>query len=105
MNITENMFDIMKKKNIKSIQLAQKLGVRSSVISSWKTRGTTPPSEYLLSICELLEISIYELLCAEAPTRPDDEQELLDYYRGCTKDDRKIVRDVASRLSTAAKRR
>ena len=103
MNITENMFNIMNTKNIKSVDLARKLGVRSSVISSWKTRKTNPPSEYLLSICELLDVSVYELLGGENDTRPDEEQILLNSYRGCSPEDRQIIRDIACRLSSSPK--
>lgn len=99
MNITEKMFNIMQEKNIKSVQLAQKLGIKSSVISSWKARNSNPPIEYILPICELLDITVYELLDTSDSVTASDERELLTYYRECSKDDRNIIRHFASRLS------
>ena len=40
MNITEKMFNIMQEKNIEPAQLARKLGIKNSVISSWENRNT-----------------------------------------------------------------
>lgn len=62
MEIVERMFLIMKEKNIKSSELADHLGISPSVVSSWKTRKTNPPSEYLLRICEITGVSPYFLL-------------------------------------------
>lgn len=99
MNITEKMFNIMQEKNIKPTQLARKLGIKISVISSWKSRNTNPPSEYILPICELLDITVYELLNPSGSDTTSDEHELLKYYRECSKDDRSIICHFASRLS------
>jgi len=47
----------MESKNIKNIELAEKLNINKSVISNWKTRNTNPPSEMIVAICELLEVN------------------------------------------------
>ena len=99
MNITEKMFNIMQEKNIEPAQLARKLGIKNSVISSWENRNTNPPSEYILPICELLDINVYELLSPSGSDTTSDERELLTYYRECSKNDRNIIRHFASRLS------
>lgn len=99
MNITKKMFNIMQEKNIEPAQLARKLGIKNSVISSWENRNTNPPSEYILPICELLDINVYELLSPSGSDTTSDEHELLKYYRECTNDDRYIIRHFASRLS------
>ena len=62
MTINERIFNTLESKNLKQADLARKLNVRTSVIASWKTRGSNPPIEYAAQICEFLNITIYELL-------------------------------------------
>lgn len=57
MNINERLFQLMEKKNIKYSALAERLNVKPQIITNWKTRGTTPPMEYLPTICEVLGAS------------------------------------------------
>lgn len=57
MKIIERIFNIMKANNIKNVTLAEKLNINKSVISNWKTRNTNPPSEMIIPICELLNVS------------------------------------------------
>lgn len=85
MTICERMFSIMEEKNIKSVQLAQKLNINKSVISSWKKRNSNPPIEYTIQICELLNISVYELLGQE----PNNEIERI--YKMLSAEDKQIV--------------
>ena len=93
MDITEKIFNIMQEKNIKSVQLAQKLGIKDSVIISWESGISNPP------ICELLDINVYELLGSSDSVTTPDERELLKYYRNCNNDDQNIIQHFASRLS------
>ena len=54
MTINERMFKIMEEKYIKPTNLANTLEISKSVVSTWKSRGTNPPIEYVERICELL---------------------------------------------------
>ncbi|MGN0318132.1 MAG: helix-turn-helix transcriptional regulator [Lachnospira sp.] len=65
MKINEKMFKIIKEQGKKKADLARLLEINTSVISTWEKRGTNPPAEYLIRICEFLNISIYELLGVE----------------------------------------
>ena len=65
MQIVERMFFTMKAKKLKSVDLAKKLGISKSVVSSWKSRSTNPPSEYIVPICEFLGVSLHFLLTGE----------------------------------------
>lgn len=58
MNINKRLFQILDQKGIKSTELAGYLNIRKSVISNWKTRGTNPPSELIVPICEFLKIDV-----------------------------------------------
>lgn len=62
MTINEKIFTEIKEKSLKKADLAKLLQVNTSVIATWEKRGTNPPAEYLVRICEFLNISIYELL-------------------------------------------
>lgn len=62
MTINERIFKRIKENNLKKADLARLLKVNTSVIATWEKRGTNPPADYLIQICEFLNISIYELL-------------------------------------------
>lgn len=57
MTINDRIFDTMKSKKITQGDLANALHITQSSITNWKTRGTTPPMEYLPTICEVLGVS------------------------------------------------
>lgn len=101
MTICERMFAIMNEKGIKAVQLAEKLNVRNSVISSWKTRGSNPPSEYLLQICEILDIDINTLLGAEEKKLTLKEEKLLNYFRKCNPGNQDVILNAAKSMQQA----
>lgn len=92
MKIIEIIFEKMNEKGIKQQELADKLGIRKSVVSSWKKRNTNPPLEYIVQICELLEISPNELLGYSNNT-------IEEIYKKLTEEDREIVDNIFSRYS------
>lgn len=65
MTVNEKIFEVMERKNIKNADLAKYLNVKNNVITNWHNRGTEPPIKYIVPICELLDITIYELLGIE----------------------------------------
>lgn len=83
MTITERLFDTAKRKNLKQTDLANALGIKPQLINNWKTRGTTPPMEYLPAICEVLDISWEYLIVGEesAEHYTEDEKRLIEQYR------------------------
>lgn len=86
MSITTRLFDFMQMKNLKQIDLAEHLNVNKSVVTSWKNRGNAPPAEYLVKICEFLDITIFELLGIDpidtaTNELSDDEKQMLKKYR------------------------
>ena len=52
----------MENKKIKWADVARHLGVSRSVVGNWKMRETNPPTEYIVPICELLNVSVEFLL-------------------------------------------
>lgn len=91
MTINQRIFKILDEKHLKQADLARILNVRTSVIASWKTRGSNPPIEYAAQICEFLNITIYELL----DIKNDNEIEIL--YKKLEPKDREIVDNIFNR--------
>ena len=76
MTISERMFFILEEKSLKSVDLANILGVGTGQISTWKKRNTDPPAKYIPQICEFLGISTSFLLTGvEAIPRISKEDE------------------------------
>ena len=95
MKIIERIFNIMDIKNIKNVELAKKLNINKSVISNWKTRKTNPPSEMIIPICELLNVSpIYLLTGKEILNNYSDEEiNLLNKYNLLTEKNKDKVKN------------
>ena len=54
-----------KDKKLTQAQLAEKLGITDRAISKWETGKGMPDSSIMLELCEILEISVNELLSGE----------------------------------------
>ena len=99
MTICERLFKIMNQKGVKAVQIAEKLNISQSVISNWRKRNTNPPIEYALDICEVLNISLYELLGGEENELTADEQQLLEDYRKCNEGNKQFILNAVAGLS------
>lgn len=83
MSLINDILDILSTKNKKQSDLCSYLGINTSTMTNWKNRNTDPPSKYIIPICEFLGVSPYYLLTGKetSPSLPDDELELLKYYK------------------------
>lgn len=83
MTINERMFKLMEEKHIKPINLANTLEISKSVVSTWKSRGTNPPIEYVERICELLEVNIEYFITGkeENDAYTEAEKNMIKNYR------------------------
>lgn len=86
MTFNKILFQLLEDKGIKPIELAKKLGVTTSTVSTWKTKGTDPPVKYLARISELLNTDIYELL-----EIPHQKSEIEVLYSRLSADDKAVV--------------
>lgn len=66
--------DTRKKKNLTQIQLAERLSITDRAVSKWECGRSMPDSSIMLELCEVLEISVNELLTGE-------ELEMEDYNK------------------------
>lgn len=65
-----------KEKNITQEQLAEKLGVTNKSISRWENGKNMPDLSLLIPLCEILEVSINELLCGERLNKINYQEKL-----------------------------
>ncbi|GAG64655.1 unnamed protein product [marine sediment metagenome] len=54
--------EILKKRGIKQIWIAEKLGVSETAVSHWVKGKHIPQPKYILKLSKLLEVSIEELI-------------------------------------------
>ena len=57
--------DCRKKAKLTQVQLAEKLGITDKAISKWERGLSMPDSSIMLELCEILSISVNELLSGE----------------------------------------
>ena len=74
--------DCRKKANLTQMQLAEKLGITDKAISKWERGVAMPDSSIMLELCDILGISVNELLSGEKinmeNSNQKNEQLLLD---------------------------
>ena len=54
-----------KKKGLTQAQLAEKLNITDRAVSKWENGRSLPDSSIMLELCEILEITVNDLLCGE----------------------------------------
>ena len=65
-----------KNKDLTQGQLADKLNITDRAISKWETGKSMPDFDIMLKLCEILEISVNELLCGEMINREQKDEQL-----------------------------
>ena len=63
-----------KEKNLTQAQLAEKLCVTDRAVSKWETGKGLPDASLMLALCEILGISVNELLRGEREMAEDEKQ-------------------------------
>ena len=69
MIISERMFKLMEQKGVTQLELSEKTGIAQSTISDWKRKKTNPSSEKIMAICDVLDVSPFELLQDTIPSK------------------------------------
>ena len=65
-----------RKTNLTQMQLAEKLNITDRAISKWETGKSLPDSSIMLELCNVLGISVNDLLCGEVVTMDNYNKEL-----------------------------
>ena len=83
-----------KKVNLTQMQLAEKLGITDKAISKWERGITMPDTSIMLALCDILGISVNELLSGEKINMENNnqknEQLLLDMAKELEKKNKTI---------------
>ena len=65
-----------KRANLTQLQLAARLGVTDKAVSKWERGITMPDTSIMLELCDVLSISVNDLLCGEVVTMDNYNKEL-----------------------------
>ncbi|MBR5192043.1 MAG: helix-turn-helix transcriptional regulator [Clostridia bacterium] len=65
-----------KKQNLTQMQLAEKLNVTDRAVSKWETGKSMPDSSIMLELCNVLKISVTDLLNGEMLKRENQNKEI-----------------------------
>ena len=77
MIISEKIFMLLEKKKMSQKEFSQRTEISQSTISDWKRKKTNPSSDKILKICEVLQITPYELL-AETDLKDGEKDNVVD---------------------------
>lgn len=67
--------DCRKKSNMTQNKLAEKLGITDRAVSKWETGKSIPDPSIMLELCEILNISVNELLCGKKLDEKEEKKE------------------------------
>ena len=99
MIISERIFELLKERGMSQREFSIRTDISQSAISDWKRKKTNPSAEKIMLICNVLEVTPYELL-GEAESRAElrtehvlidtgsDEYELIEKYHRLSKSKR-----------------
>ena len=65
-----------KKEKLTQVQLAEKLNITDRAISKWETGKAMPDSSIMLELCDILKITVNDLLSGEVVTMDNYNKEL-----------------------------
>ena len=84
-----------KKNDLTQMQLAEKLNITDRAVSKWETGKAMPDSSIMLQLCEILKISVNDLLCGESVTmnnyNENSEKILLEMVKQKEEADKRLL--------------
>ena len=83
---------------LSSAQLARRLGVKSRTVSAWERGETTPRTNRLLMLSQMLDVSTLWLLEGEARYAPDEALPEDRRIKGQLDTIRRALADLAARI-------
>ena len=85
-----------KANNLTQVQLAEKLGITDRAVSKWETGKSMPDASIMLELCEILKITVNDLLSGEVVTMENYSKELeknlIEMIRQKEESDRRLLR-------------
>ena len=84
-----------KLKSLTQAQLAEKLDITDRAVSKWENGRSLPDSAIMLELCEILDITVNDLLCGEVVVmekyNKEMEKNLLEMAREKEKSDKQLL--------------
>ena len=84
-----------KLKNLTQAQLAEKLNITDRAVSKWENGRSLPDSAIMLELCEILDITVNDLLCGEVVVmekyNKEMEKNLLEMAREKERSDKRLL--------------
>ena len=84
-----------KANNLTQMQLAEKLGITDRAVSKWETGRSMPDASIMLELCEILKITVNDLLSGEVVIMENYNKELennlLEMIKQKEKSDKKLL--------------
>ena len=84
-----------KKQDLTQMQLAEKLNITDRAVSKWETGRSLPDSSIMLELCDVLQISVNDLLSGEVVTMDNYnkklEENLLEIKREKEQADKRLL--------------
>ena len=65
-----------KQEGLTQVQLAEKLNITDRAVSKWETGKAMPDTSIMLELCDVLKISVTDLLCGEVVTMENNNKQL-----------------------------
>lgn len=65
-----------KREGLTQMQLAEKLSITDRAVSKWETGKSLPDASIMLELCDVLKITVNDLLCGEVVTMENYNKEL-----------------------------
>ena len=93
MSLSENLYNLRKIKNISQEELAEKLNVSRQAVSKWESGNGYPETEKIISICEIFDCSMDELV--KGKISQDIKSDKNNYDLVMTKTSRGIALGIA----------
>lgn len=84
MTIGERIIALIAEKGLSRAEFARLTGIPSSTINDWNRIGNNPASDKVLKICDVLEISPYELL-HDSSSNPETPVDYIVVSKGTDK--------------------
>lgn len=84
-----------KKNNLTQMQLAEKLNITDRAVSKWETGKALPDSSIMLALCDILNITVNDLLCGEVVSvnnyNKELEKRLLEMVKQKEESDKRLL--------------
>lgn len=84
-----------KMKGLTQMQLAEKLNITDRAVSKWENGRSLPDSSIMLMLCDILKITVNDLLCGEVVTMENNikeyENNLIEIVRQKEESDKRLL--------------